>query len=163
AIFPVFLPPLRDRIEDLKELAEHFARRSAIRFGLPTLLPTDDDLKILAAYSWPGNIRELGAVIDRAALLGNGKRLEIKKSLGWNESYEQHQNSINTNGSQPDLSGKISSLNDAVKKHISQALSLTNGRIEGNWGAAELLKINPHTLRARMRKLGINWAGFRKE
>ncbi|HDP98719.1 MAG TPA: sigma-54-dependent Fis family transcriptional regulator [bacterium] len=162
ATFPVFLPPLRDRIEDLKELAEHFARRSAIRFGLPTLLPTDDDLKILAAYSWPGNIRELGAVIDRAALLGNGKRLEIKKSLGWNESYEQHQNSISTNGSQQNFSGKISSLDDAVKKHISQALALTTGRIEGNRGAAELLKINPHTLRARMRKLGIKWTDYRK-
>jgi transcriptional regulator with GAF, ATPase, and Fis domain len=70
AVFPIILPPLRERTGDIPELARHFAERAAARFMRPLVLPTMEDLELLASYAWPGNIRELGAVIDRAAILG---------------------------------------------------------------------------------------------
>jgi transcriptional regulator with GAF, ATPase, and Fis domain len=162
ATFPIFLPPLRERLEDLKELAEHFARRSAIRFGLPVLLPSEEDIGTLAAYPWPGNIRELGAVIDRAALLGDGNQLEVSKALGWSEKIEPNHNQVKAEANYFQIPQEICSLDEAMKKHIIRALAKTRGKIEGASGAATLLKINPHTLRARMRKLGIRWAEYRQ-
>ena len=82
AVFPILLPPLRDRAEDIPALARHFAERAAIRFGLAPVVPTDADIQLLQSYDWPGNIRELGAVIDRAAILGNGHSLELAAALG---------------------------------------------------------------------------------
>ena len=82
AVFPILLPPLRDRTEDIPALARHFAQRAAIRFGLAPVEPTDADFELLQSYDWPGNIRELGAVIDRAAILGNGDSLELAAALG---------------------------------------------------------------------------------
>ena len=72
AVFPILLPPLRDRVEDIPALARHLAQRAAIRFGLAAVEPSEADFELLQTYEWPGNIRELGAVIDRAAILGNG-------------------------------------------------------------------------------------------
>ncbi len=63
-------------------MARHFAQRAATRFGLSPAMPTAEDLELLAAYPWPGNVRELATVIDRAAILGDGKRLEIAPALG---------------------------------------------------------------------------------
>ncbi len=160
--FPIFLPPLRERLEDLKALAEHFAKRSAIRFGLPIVLPTENDINLLASYSWPGNIRELGAVIDRAALLGNGRDLEIAKALGWQNSFEKQREVSNKNNIyENDVNQEVCSLDDVIKTHIKKALVHTKGQIEGENGAAKLLNINPHTLRARMRKFGIDWSKYR--
>ena len=82
AVFPILLPPLRDRVEDIPALAMHFAQRAAIRFGLAPVVPSDADIALLQAYDWPGNIRELGAVIDRAAILGDGHSLELAAALG---------------------------------------------------------------------------------
>ena len=82
AVFPIFLPPLRQRREDIPALAAHFAERAAVRFSLPLVLPSEEDILLLSEYRWPGNIRELGAVIDRAAILGNGERLEVGAALG---------------------------------------------------------------------------------
>ncbi len=82
AVFPIVLPPLRERREDIAKLAPHFAGRAATRFGLAPVVPTTEDLALLAAYSWPGNVRELAAVIDRAAILGDGKRLDVATALG---------------------------------------------------------------------------------
>ncbi len=82
AVFPIVLPPLRERREDIARLAPHFAERAATRFGLAPVVPTAEDLALLATYSWPGNVRELAAVIDRAAILGDGKRLEVATALG---------------------------------------------------------------------------------
>src|SRR5262245_20265883 len=82
AMFPILLPPLRDRPEDIPALANHFAERAAIRFGLSPVSPGAADIKLLQSYDWPGNIRELGAVIDRAAILGDGDRLELEAALG---------------------------------------------------------------------------------
>ena len=164
AVFPIYLPSLRDRPEDIPELAAHFALKSARRFGLVPLAPTADDLHLLLSYSWPGNVRELATVIDRAVILGNGKQLEIAKSLGAAEapaSPDSRPGAEATPQGVASPKSPFSTLDAAMKRHIELALARTRGRIEGRSGAAALLAINPHTLRARMRRLGIRWAAFR--
>jgi transcriptional regulator with GAF, ATPase, and Fis domain len=163
-VFPILLPPLRDRVEDIPALARHFAERAAIRFGLAPVEPTDADIQLLQSYDWPGNIRELGAVIDRAAILGNGETLELAAALGVampRGPLPLAAPLSATATSSRMRAGVIAPLNDAMRAHIEAALRATHGRVEGARGAARLLKINPHTLRARMRKLEIDWAAFR--
>jgi hydrogenase-4 transcriptional activator len=163
AVFPLLLPPLRDRREDIRDLAEHFAERAAAKFTLSPVHPSDDDIRVLQSYDWPGNIRELGAVIDRAVILGNGKTLEIVKSLGSMNDREAA-SSLSPAASRrwgDTPPHEVPSLDEVMRGHILSVLKLTEGRIEGRRGAAALLKINPHTLRARMRKLGIDWSHFR--
>ncbi len=163
AVFPIVLPTLRERREDIARLAAHFARRAATRFGLAPVLPARQDMELLTSYSWPGNVRELAAVIDRAAILGEGKTLEVAKALG--VAAEQSipaADAQKTKSSSAQAAPGVESLNATVRRHIEKVLSLTKGRIEGPHGAAVLLKINPHTLRAKMRKLGIDWKRFRQ-
>jgi hydrogenase-4 transcriptional activator len=161
AVFPIVLPPLRERYEDIPLLAEHFARRAAVRFGLKLQLPTSEDCALLASYPWPGNVRELSAVIDRAALLGDGERLEVARALGVGSGIPASPTPTNLlHATATTSTPPILPLDEAMTRHIEQALAVTQGRVEGPHGVATLLKINPHTLRARMRKLGINWARF---
>jgi transcriptional regulator with GAF, ATPase, and Fis domain len=162
AVFPIRLPPLRERPEDIPALARHFAERAAVRFVLPEAPLTVEDIQLLTSYPWPGNVRELGAVIDRAAILGNGKRLEVAQALGA-AKRPPAAGQIQTPQSAPPASSEVLSLDAAMKRHIEGVLAITHGRIEGRRGAAALLKINPHTLRARMRKLEIDWAKYRIE
>jgi transcriptional regulator with GAF, ATPase, and Fis domain len=162
AVFPIVLPPLRERREDIAQLAAHFADRAATRFGLAPAAPTPDDLTLLMSYPWPGNVRELGTVIDRAAILGEGKQLEVAKALGIGAGSPGAALEIDRphpKSRRP--SGPIEPLNAVIERHIEAALTVARGRIEGRQGAAALLQVNPHTLRAKMRKLGIDWARFR--
>ena len=166
AVFIIHIPSLRERIEDIPALAAHFALRAAKRLGTPPLLTTPEDNDLLVTYPWPGNARELAAVIERAAILGNGQRLEVAKALGIHGETappaapaERHVPRLGPpQGPQP-----FPKLDEAMRRHVEAALARTGGRIEGPYGAAKLLGINPHTLRARMRKLGIDWKRFRGE
>jgi hydrogenase-4 transcriptional activator len=162
AVFPIVLPPLREHPEDIAALAEHFAHRAAVRFGLTPQLPSPQDIALLTDYSWPGNVRELIAVIDRAAILGAGKRLEVGKALGSIPGVaSQPATAEPPPAPQPPPASAGLSLDAAMARHIEAALEATQGRVEGPHGAARLLGINPHTLRGRMRKLGIDWRRFR--
>ena len=164
AVFVIHLPPLRERSEDISALATHFALRAATRFGLPPRTPTRDDASLLAAYAWPGNIRELAAVMDRAVLLGQGRALEVGKALGTLPSPAATPRASAAQASSADSRAEAdapASFDAAMKRHVEAALEKTLGRIEGPFGAARALDINPHTLRARMRKLGIDWRRFR--
>ena len=162
AVFPIQLPALRDRPEDMEALATHFALRAAKRFGLPTQVPTAEDVDLLLTYDWPGNIRELASVINRAALLGNGKGLETAKALGAGSSIPTRpQQAAKPGAASPTAGGQFLTLDTVVSEHIKAALTATQGRVEGPAGAAHLLGVNPHTLRGRMRKLGVNWRKFR--
>jgi transcriptional regulator with GAF, ATPase, and Fis domain len=167
AVFPINLPPLRARSGDIPSLAAHFALRAAKRLGTAPLVPTAEDIRLLVSYSWPGNVRELAAVIERAAILGGGQGLEVAQALG-TAPARPPQPVPGITSQVPtiiaDETGKEANwltLDAAMVRHIESALRRTRGRIEGKGGAAELLAINPHTLRARMRKLGINWRCFR--
>ncbi|MBF0246187.1 MAG: sigma 54-interacting transcriptional regulator [Planctomycetes bacterium] len=160
AVFPVLIPSLRERREDIAKLACHFAERAATRFGLPPILPGPEDLALLCAYEWPGNVRELASVLDRAAILGDGRRLEIAKALSVAVPAPSSMRSA-----APDSAcapGRLPTLDQVQAEHIEKALLFTAGRIEGRRGAAEILGINPHTLRGRMRRLGMDWRRVRE-
>ena len=177
-VFPILLPTLRERIEDIPALVRHFAHKAATRFGLPAAEPKAADLAALCNYHWPGNIRELGAVIDRAVILGKGRRLDVTTALGFSQPtipapvppgatmYEVIPEAPDLPSLAPaadsTLPNTILPLHAAMRQHIERALLATRGRIEGKRGAAAILQINPHTLRARMRKLGIDAGRFRE-
>jgi transcriptional regulator with GAF, ATPase, and Fis domain len=166
AVFPIEIPPLRDRPEDIPALAAHFALRACERFGTRALAPTATDLELLAGYDWPGNVRELAAVLDRAVILGGGDHLDVAKALGTSagprDAAPREGNlSARTGTGSEDTSAPLLSLDRAMAKHVEAALERCQGRIEGPDGAAHLLEINPHTLRARMRKLGVDPSRFR--
>lgn len=152
SVFPIRLPPLRDRLGDIPALAAHFASRAGRRLGGVALVPGPSDIALLSRYSWPGNVRELGAVIERAAILGDGRSLEVAAALGM------------TSPGQPAASATVTvgaPLDAAIRTAIEGALRQSHGRIEGPRGAAARLGINAGTLRSRMRKLGLDWGAFR--
>ena len=179
AVFPIALPPLREHREDIPAMAAHFARRAAARFGVAARPPSIHDLALLAAYDWPGNVRELAAVIDRAVLLGEGGHLDVERALGLAIVSVAASGRSAGPAAMPRVDGQpslhaalplrspaprphdIEPLEVVMRRHIERALAATAGRVEGPHGAARLLGINPHTLRARMRKLGIAWSRFR--
>ena len=164
AVFPIKLPPLRERPVDIPALAAHFAVRAASRLGSPPLTPDSSDVDLLRAYNWPGNVRELAAVIERATILGNGKRLEIAQALGTPQvqvASEKEPTGVQMLAHEATSGGNFPTLDDAIRTHMVLALEKTRGRIEGRDGAAALLGINPHTLRSRMKKLGVDWSEFR--
>jgi hydrogenase-4 transcriptional activator len=167
SVFPIHLPGLRDRREDIPSLTAHFAAKAGIRLGGAPLHASADDLHLLIEYDWPGNVRELASVIERAAILGNGKRLEVRAALGGpnngisreREPTGQHRTTARPPAIKAD--GPFPTLDEAMVDHIVRALERTRGTIEGPDGAAHLLGINPHTLRSRMRKHGLDWSRFR--
>jgi DNA-binding NtrC family response regulator len=149
SVFPIRIPPLRERTEDIEPLARAFAQQ-ATRFGLAPCVPTAEDLAVLRAYPWPGNVRELAAVIDRAAILGRGQRLEIGRALG---------DPGPRNESKPEA--PVITLREAIRTHLEAALEACGGRIEGPQGAAHRLDLPPATLRSKLRKLGVDPSRFR--
>jgi transcriptional regulator with GAF, ATPase, and Fis domain len=150
-VFPIVLPPLRERAEDVPMLARHFAEHAGRRlFGLP-LVPTEADLALLRAYPWPGNVRELAAVIERAAILGDGDGLQVQAALG-----------VLPGAAAPGATATPAPPPGIVDRAgVEEALRRAHGRIEGPFGAAKILGVNPHTLRSRMRRMGIEWPRFR--
>ena len=144
-VFPIHLPPLRARREDIPALAHHFIQRKCREMNLtPPTLPPDLNEK-LQTYDWPGNVRELQNIIERALILSSGKTLALPP-LGSGKTISELTNNHDA---------QLPTLNQITADHIRKALVQTNGRIEGPGGAAELLDINHGTLRARMKKLGI--------
>lgn len=158
AVFPIPLPPLRERLQDIPALAAHFSLRAAERLGLPTRIPDASDLALLSAYPWPGNVRELASVIERAAILGNGKRLEVARSLGVHPGVGRSDPGSSASASKglpsPE-SPVLPTLAEINRQHIEAALDRSHGRVDGPFGAARLLNLNPNTLRSKMCKLGI--------
>jgi hydrogenase-4 transcriptional activator len=170
AVFPIVIPPLRDRTEDIPGLVAYFAERAFARFGLRHVEATAEDLDALAAYPWPGNVRELAAVLDRAVLLGEGKRVDVQAALGLGvnarpvralEQRGEHLAAAHLPVAPAPPASDIEPLVVVMRRHIERALIAAHGRIDGPFGAARILALNPHTLRARMRKLKVDWRGFR--
>jgi transcriptional regulator with GAF, ATPase, and Fis domain len=159
SVFPIVIPPLRDRPTDVRAFADYFAERAANRFGLRPVAVSDADVKLLAEYRWPGNVREMAAVMDRAVLLGQGRTLNVAAALG--QVAQPSATGAAPVGAAAAPSAVIEPLELVMRRHIEAALVHCHGRIEGPAGAARALRINPHTLRARMRKLKIDWKTFR--
>jgi transcriptional regulator with GAF, ATPase, and Fis domain len=158
SVFPIVIPPLRDRPTDVRAFAEYFAERAADKFGLRPVPVSDDDVRLLVAYRWPGNVREMAAVMDRAVLIGQGRELNVAAALGPTTRPVVPTPAMPAEAARPAV---IEPLDVVVRHHIEAALRETHGRVEGPHGAARLLRINPHTLRARMRKLAIGARAFR--
>ena len=100
-----------------------------------------------------------GAVLDRAAILGDGRTLEVAKALGVQTASAAP--TVRAPQAELPSTAKILPLDEVMRQHMEKTLATTRGRIEGPYGAAAILEINPHTLRARMRKLGIDWKKYR--
>jgi formate hydrogenlyase transcriptional activator len=145
SVFPIELPALRDRCEDIPLLVWHFieSRQRALNRRIAKIPKTSMDL--LQAYEWPGNVRELQNVIERAMILSTGPVLRVEDALG-GASPERDSN---------DRRRASESLADTERAHITEVLSRCRWTIEGRGQAAERLGLNPSTLRNRMRKLGI--------
>lgn len=159
AVFPVDLPPIRDRREDIPDLARHFALKASQRFGVPLKAISNHGMSLLLNYDWPGNVRELSSVIERATILSKSLELDIESALGIQPKSKKTLN----NETHYNESNSFPSLDQAMKMHIEKALNISKGRVEGPFGAAKILEINPHTLRGRMRKLGIHWLDYRPD
>jgi formate hydrogenlyase transcriptional activator len=140
-VFPIPLPPLRDRRQDIPRLARHFAMFYAAKMGKPVGPLSADVLDRLAAYGWPGNVRELQNVIERAVILSSKSRFELPDLLA-----------PRGGGSPP---SRPPSLEDVERQHIVATLEETGWRVSGDRGAAKILGLKRTTLEARMKKLGI--------
>jgi len=154
-VFPITLPPLRHRVEDLRELTEYFAQNASAKLGLPLTLPTLEQINYLKQYHWPGNIRELQVIVERAAILGQGSYLAIEESLiikPASNAFVAPSHQIDPSQSEPSLT----KLDDVIRQHIIKTLIYCHGRIEGPFGAAKRLGVNPNTLRSKIQKLGIS-------
>ena len=142
-VFPVVLPPLRQRKDDIPLLVRDFSARFAKRLGKTIDSIPHEVIEAFQAYHWPGNIRELQNVIERAVILARGSVLHVDEPL---ESAATET---------APLFHVKSTLEEVERRHITRTLQEANWKISGEGGAAEVLGLNPSTLRARMRKLGI--------
>ncbi len=148
-VFPIHIPPLRERREDIPELANYFASRQALEMNLPYVVTfAPEAMNQLKAYDWPGNIRELKNVIERALITCQGVPLSFAGLVACKGGNVLP-------ATFPAELGNFPSLNEMIAFHIRSALKLSQGRVEGKEGAAELLGLHPSTLRAKMRKHGI--------
>ncbi|WP_460576209.1 sigma 54-interacting transcriptional regulator [Hymenobacter coalescens] len=146
-VFPIHLPALRERPEDVEPLVRHFLERFTKKLGKPVRGLRARDLKALQRYAWPGNIRELEHVVERAVIASSGPFLEF---AGFSAAPVPA-----SAGPSAPASGILKTLREQERDHILAALQRTGGRVSGPQGAAVLLDINAKTLEARMKKLGI--------
>jgi PAS domain S-box-containing protein len=146
SVFPLHLPPLRDRPGDVPLLVRALVPRFAARVGKRIVAVSDDTLRRLAAYPWPGNVRELENVVERAVILATGPLLDVPADL-----FASH-----PAARAPTASG---TLEQTERTQIEAALRQTNWVIEGERGAARILGLHPNTLRSRLRKMGLTRPG----
>ncbi len=140
-VFPIVLPPLRKRLQDVPRLARHFAMLYASKMGKNVGTLTADVLDRLAAYSWPGNVRELQNVIERAVIVSPNGRFKLGEFA--------------TAPAGGNAKAKARSLEDVEREHIVDVLEQTGWRVSGERGAAKILGLKRTTLEARMKKLEI--------
>lgn len=148
-VFPIWIPPLRDRREDIPALLQHFINQKARELNLqeiPTLSPGAIDT--LLNYHWPGNVRELENIVERALILNPAGPLVFETLLSGQTQSNRKKNF-------EDL--ETEKLDEVIARHIRRILSATQGKVHGPDGAASILGVNPSTLRNRMKKLGIDY------
>ena len=139
-VFPITVPPLRQRAEDIPLMVNAFVERYSRKLGKQITSIQKETMKALQNYPWPGNVRELESIIERAVILCPGPVLQLADKLVI---------------SSPQLSSAVRTLEETERNQIIKILSETRWRIEGKDGAAAILGLHPSTLRARMHKLGI--------
>ena len=153
-VFPVKVPPLREREGDLPLLVSYLVGRLAARIGRRIARVSNETMERLAQYDWPGNVRELENVIERAVILSSGPELEIGSDVLRVVGSEAAAQAAPAFGAAATVPG--GSLDDVERRHIVETLRATGWRVEGPDGTARRLGVNPSTLRSRMKKLGIS-------
>ncbi len=172
-VFPISVPPLRERAADVPLLVNFFLQRFAKKFGRPVKKVSEETMRRLAGYAWPGNIRELQNVIERAILLSPGDRLQLapdfcpapvvlnprrEEALTSPFSIADRQSPVERSvivSAAPNGGDGSASMEEVERRHIEAVLVQTHWMIEGERGAAKILNLNPSTLRSRMKNLGI--------
>jgi transcriptional regulator with GAF, ATPase, and Fis domain len=141
-VFPIWLPALRQRREDISLLARHLVARLGEKLGRRIEMIPPEVTQALHAYDWPGNVRELENVLERAIITSSGVTLNLAETLAVGRE-------------RPCACARARPLRDVEREHILRVLELAEGTIEGSRGAAAILGLKASTLRSRMRKLGI--------
>jgi formate hydrogenlyase transcriptional activator len=163
-VFPITMPPLRQRPEDVPQLVQHFVEKHCRKLGRPVLQVSQGTMQDLQAHEWPGNVRELEAVVERAVITSTGPALRIGDERGpgapadaatADRPARTRAVARPTGAGGPAPTGGAKTLVDLERDHIVATLERTYWRLEGETGAAALLGLNPSTLRSRMRKHGI--------
>jgi len=156
-VFPIQIPALRERREDVPLLVRYFVQKFSQRFNKSVLYVPSDAMEALTNYSWPGNVRELENLLERAVLLSPGKELRIPLSELKSSEAVRGGSSFETvpEAAPASVTAPVATLEEAERQHILRALRQTKWRVAGPRGAATLLGMKRTTLQARMRKLGI--------
>ena len=156
-VFPLQVPALRERREDVRLLAMFFLTQFAHKLSKPVATVTEETLELLTAYAWPGNIRELQNVIERAVILTRGRTLELDRDLLPRAAEAGGAESAATSVPKRETSPPVAlpSLEEVERSHILTVLERTSWVIEGPKGAAAILKLHPNTLRSRLERLKI--------
>jgi formate hydrogenlyase transcriptional activator len=154
-VFPIEVPPLRQRAADIPQLAMFFLARCSKNVGKAMTGISQDTMDRLVSYAWPGNVRELGNLVERAVILSQSSVLEVEDGL-------LPARAAPLSGSAPPAPPAVSTLEEVDRSHIVAVLRATGGVIEGPKGAAKILNLHPNTLRHRMKKLGITPATHRR-
>ena len=145
SVFPIHLPPLRERIEDIRALAEGFLERFARQNKRSVARLGKDSLERLRTYPWPGNVRELFNVLERAAILSTGRELDLGSALPESRPRE----------------GTLPTWEDQERAYLTALFRATGGKVTGPNGAATLAAVAPSTLISRLEKLGLKPGDFR--
>lgn len=173
--FPIFLPSLAERRDEIASLLPPFLRDAANRLGVLPLVPTERDFSVASKINFRQNFLDLRRYCEIATLQGDFPRTlpaaDAPLANAANDESRQVKEKAQTltsNRRDEDVEAPLTkenfpTLDEAAKAHVVAALRLTGGIVEGPSGAAALLAINPHTLRSRMRKLGLDWAKIRDE
>jgi formate hydrogenlyase transcriptional activator len=141
-IFPITVPPLRERMEDIALLVDFFVDKISRRLGKSIESIPKSVMNTLQDYQWPGNVRELENVLERAVINSSGPKLRLVDEL--------------KKPPNKDLTTNPKTLEEVEREHMVRVLEQTNWKVSGKNGAAEILGLNRSTLRARIRKLGIH-------
>jgi transcriptional regulator with GAF, ATPase, and Fis domain len=155
-VLPIVLPPLSQRRSDIPLLTSFFLERYSRQLGKQVMGVAQDTMEALSRYDWPGNIRELQNVIERAVVLSRGSVLRLGRDLlPLSGEGAIDDEKVVTSGGHPS-NGESRSLEQLERAHILEVLSQTKWVIEGTNGAARILDLHPNTLRSRMKKLGLD-------
>lgn len=151
SVFPIEVPPLRERCEDIAPLAHHFARLAARRLGRPPPPISSEQVARLGAYGWPGNVRELEHVVERAVIRGRGLSFELEPLSGPDRRAGQKP----PEAPEPDAVLTDAEVRALERSNLERALAQAGGRVYGKGGAADLLGVKPTTLASRLSALGL--------
>lgn len=160
SVFPIVLPALRERLEDIPQLATYFVEHAARRYGRPAARLTVRAIKTLEGYQWPGNVRELQHVIERAVLLSTGGVLRLDGVLAESDKPAHLHSPLLSRGASTAVIPEIE-WRRRERENVRAALALSKGRIYGPDGAAELLGVKPTTLLSRLKALDLQPSGKR--